>query len=307
INLAAMKAHESAGITLCAKNHFGSQIRQTAIHLHMGNVLRTGNIDRTGYGKYRVQVDLMGHKMLGRNTMLNVVDGLWAGPSSGGRPVKFMMSPFNNDYTSSIFISMDPVAVESVLYDFLKKEFSAGNQHTTTPQALGVDDYLHQAADSSNWPEDIQYDPENDGELLPSLGVHEHWNNSTDMQYSRNLGADKGIDLHKVDLQPTTSVDNDENLIISESFELLQNYPNPFNPSTTISYSIKKNAYVRITIYNNIGQVVKILIDKNMSSGHHRINWGGTDASGNRVASGVYYYKMEVEDYSNTMKMLFLE
>ena len=80
INLAALKAHESAGITLCAKNHFGSQIRQTAIHLHMGNVLNTGDIDRTGYGKYRVQVDLMGHKMLGGNTILSVVDGLWAGP-----------------------------------------------------------------------------------------------------------------------------------------------------------------------------------------------------------------------------------
>jgi len=305
INLAAMKAHESAGITLCAKNHFGSQTRQTAIHLHMGNVLNTGDIDRTGYGKYRIQVDLMGHKMLGRNTILNVVDGLWAGPSSGGQPVKFGMPPFNNDYTSSVFMSMDPVAVESVLYDFLKREFSAGNPHTTTPQTPGVDDFLHQAADSSNWPDSIQYDPENDGELLQSLGVHEHWNNSTDMQYSKNLGSDQGIELFKVDLQSTTSVD--ENLVTKDYFELLQNYPNPFNPSTTINFTLPESRNVQLIIYDFLGKKVKLLVNENMNAGSHHLLWDGTNTSGVQVGSGIYYYKVRAGNYSKTMKMLLLK
>ncbi|HYQ59354.1 MAG TPA: two-component regulator propeller domain-containing protein, partial [Draconibacterium sp.] len=63
------------------------------------------------------------------------------------------------------------------------------------PNVRGVDDYLHQAADSSNWPEGIIYDPDNSGKPMPSLGVHEHWNNPENKQYSKNLGKSYGIEL----------------------------------------------------------------------------------------------------------------
>jgi len=59
----------------------------------------------------------------------------------------------------------------------------------------GVDDYIHQVADPSKRPADIFYDPDNSGKTFGSLGVHEHWNNATDKQYSRNLGTGKGIEL----------------------------------------------------------------------------------------------------------------
>jgi hypothetical protein len=61
----------------------------------------------------------------------------------------------------------------------------------------GVDDYLHQAADPNNWPADINYDPENNGTLIGSLGVHEHWNDANNKQYTRNLDPvnGKGIEL----------------------------------------------------------------------------------------------------------------
>jgi hypothetical protein len=61
-----------------------------------------------------------------------------------------------------------------------------------------VDDYLHQAADSSLWPAGISYDPDADGILIPSLGVHEHWNDSLHKQYTRDLGTGFGIELYKV-------------------------------------------------------------------------------------------------------------
>ena len=54
---------------------------------------------------------------------------------------------------------------------------------------------MHQAADSTNWPKGIKYDPDNSGNLVPVLGVHEHWNNPIDKQYTRNLGTGKGIEL----------------------------------------------------------------------------------------------------------------
>src|SRR5664279_2720219 len=117
-------------------------------------------------------------------------------------PVKYFMAPFNNDWSNSIFLSQDQVALESVCYDFLRTEWNGVNIHNAQnnkpengPSWNGVDDYLHQAADSSNWPQGITYDPDNSGKPISSLGVHEHWNNAANKQYSRNLGKSYGIEL----------------------------------------------------------------------------------------------------------------
>ena len=201
INAANLKPHLSAGISLTAKNHFGSQARSSAGHLHYSLIRTRGT--QGGYHKYRVQVDLMGSKYLGQNTLLYIVDGLFGGGADETKgPVKYFMPPFNNDWSNSIFLSQDQVALESVCFDFLRTEWNGINKHNTTnnsnenhPNTNGVDDYLHQAADPSNWPAGILYDPDNSGKPLSSLGVHEHWNNPVEKQYSRNLGYDKGIEL----------------------------------------------------------------------------------------------------------------
>jgi Domain of unknown function (DUF362) len=211
INLASLKPHGSAGISLTAKNHFGSQARQSASHLHYALIAPTwetspreaGNPSNGGYKKYRVLVDLMGSRYLGQNTMLYIIDGLFGGGADETRgPVKYFMPPFNNDWSNSLFISQDQVAIESVCYDFLRNEWNGVHKHSAAnnvfengPSMYGVDDYLHQAADSRNWPDGIIYDPDNSGKPLPSLGVHEHWNNSDRKQYSGNLGKPNGITL----------------------------------------------------------------------------------------------------------------
>ena len=65
---------------------------------------------------------------------------------------------------------------------------------------------LHQAADSTNWPAGIKYDPDSTGVHIYSLGVHEHWNNATDKKYTRNLGTGNGIELKSVEVGATTTV-----------------------------------------------------------------------------------------------------
>jgi hypothetical protein len=204
INAANFKPHMSAGISLTAKNHFGSQGSPTAGHLHYALMRTRGSKpDNLGYRKYRVLVDLMGSKYLGQNTLLYMVDGLFGGGASETKgPVKYFMAPFNNDWCNSIFLSQDQVALESVCYDFLRTEWNGINKHDASnnaeesdPNWNGVDDYLHQAADPSNWPDDIKYDPDNSGKPLASLGTHEHWNNAEKKQYSRNLGSKTGIEL----------------------------------------------------------------------------------------------------------------
>ncbi|MFY9152681.1 MAG: two-component regulator propeller domain-containing protein [Prolixibacteraceae bacterium] len=205
INVANLKPHGRAGVSLTAKNHFGSHSRNSAFHLHYSLIspVSLGIPSNNGYKKYRVLVDLMGSRYLGKNTLLYVVDGLYGGGSNETKvPVRYFMAPFNNDWCNSIFLSQDQVALESVCYDFLRTEWNgtyshsaANNAYESIPNVNGVDDYLHQAADPVNWPDDIVYDPDNSGTPLASLGVHEHWNNSSKKQYSRNLGLSKGIEL----------------------------------------------------------------------------------------------------------------
>jgi Domain of unknown function (DUF362) len=211
INVASLKPHGSAGISLTSKNHFGSHGRPSASHLHYSLVAplweasprEPGNASNGGYNKYRVMVDIMGSKYLGQNTMLFIVDGLFGGGSDETKgPVKYFMAPFNNDWSNSVFLSQDQVALESVCLDFLRGEWDginihdkANNIYEEAPNMFGVDDYLHQAADSKNWPENIHYDPDNSGKPLTSLGVHEHWNNPMDKQYSGNMGMQNGITL----------------------------------------------------------------------------------------------------------------
>ena len=210
INVPVLKKHHRAGISLAAKNHFGSVAlfnENGAFDWHYGLPVPDGGADLSNghNGVYRCLVDFMGHKDLGGKTLLYLVDGIWGSINWGHPAIKWRMSPFNNDWPSSLFLSQDPVAIESVGFDFLYHEFDRKNpaegkydrrdDHGPFPHYPGVDDYLHQAADQANWPKGIVYDPEHDGTPIGSLGVHEHWNNADDKQYSRNLGKSEGIEL----------------------------------------------------------------------------------------------------------------
>jgi len=316
LNLPQMKGHVRAGVTMFAKNHFGSHTRDGANHLHNGLMLpgETGLTARPGYGLYRTQVDLMGHEILGKKNLVYLMDALWGTDHELNPPAKWQSAPFNNDWTSSVFASLDPVAIESVGYDIIRTEFtkerypSSYENVVDVIQMEGVCDYLRQAADSANWPEGIQYDPENDGTILASLGVHEHWNNPDSMQYSRNLGTGDGIELIKINT--ITSV-KDKNYNIVSDFKLYQNYPNPFNPATTISFSLNKSAQVKLSIYDALGRLVEVLLDDRLSEGNHNIVWNSTNSSGASAGSGVYIYKITVKAdnklFSQSKKMILVK
>jgi len=195
INLANLKSHNDlAGITLCAKNHYGSLIRKPSRTPDRFDMHKDLPRNKPGMGHYRPLVDLTGHSQLGGKTLLYLIDGLYAGKHAKERaPRKWNMSPFNGDWTSSLFASQDPVAIDSVGFDFLWTEWD------DAPHWSGTGDYLVEAAMANDPPSGTFYDPDHKGEVarLKSLGVHEHWNNPSDKQYSRNMGAGKGIELLK--------------------------------------------------------------------------------------------------------------
>lgn len=186
INMALLRAHSLFGITVCGKNHFGS------VYFN-GNGWTPSPLHNYGartnaMGTYNCLVDLIGHPHLGGKTLIYLVDGLYAARNQSVEVIRY--TSFGDDWCSSLFVSQDPVAIDSVALDFIRNESRA-----TDCTGRGVDNYLHEAALADDPPSGIVYDPDGDGTRLQSLGVHEHWNNAADKQYSRNLGTGEGIEL----------------------------------------------------------------------------------------------------------------
>jgi len=98
---------------------------------------------------------------------------------------------------------------------------------------------------------------------------------------------------------------------LPKTLSLAQNYPNPFNPQTTIQYALTKHSQVTLKIYNLLGQEIRTLVDGFQPSGPHKITWDGKGTSGERAASGIYFYKLTVERnetvVSETRKMLLVK
>ncbi len=90
-------------------------------------------------------------------------------------------------------------------------------------------------------------------------------------------------------------------------FSLSNNYPNPFNPETKIDYSIVKVCRVKLEIFNILGQKIRTLVDEDQSLGNKSTNWDGRNENGEQVTSGVYFYRLQAGDYSQTKKMVLLK
>ena len=185
INMALLRPHGMAGVTLTAKNHFGS--------VHFPNdggwsprILHNSVLRTQPMASYNALVDLVGHRHLGGKTLLYVLDGLYTAAHNEGSVFKW--ASFDDHWASSMLMSQDPVAIDSVALDILRSEPRA------TEVRGNADNYLHEAAQAAKPPSGSIYNPDASG-TLASLGVHEHWNNPTARKYSRNLGEKQGIEL----------------------------------------------------------------------------------------------------------------
>ncbi len=323
INLANLKGHSYAGITACAKNHFGTLSvdddngqpyvwapHAAGVHAYVSVHDASWSAQLTfkarTLGTYNPLVDLMGHKDLGGKTLLFIVDALYAVPDEHGTAFtyksKWLSAPFNNNWTSSLFLSQDNVAIESVCLDFLRTEQAVNANYTLTVGA--VDNYLHEAAQANNPPSGTYYAPSGDSVRLQSLGVHEHWNNASDKKYSRNLGTGNGIELVKLQPTPLTSVS--QGVGTPSAFALLQNYPNPFNPSTTIRFSVSQGGSAMLEIYDLTGRHVRTLLSGEVSAGTHSVQWDGRDERGSSVGSGVYFYRLRLGSKLESSRKMIL-
>jgi hypothetical protein len=129
-------------------------------------------------------------------------------------------------------------------------------------------------------------------DIHPSGGFYSYMKKITNfwVDPSLKLKYDTTVDVEKVKEE------------IPQSFSLYQNYPNPFNPTTTIKFALPIDSKVKINVYNSLGQLVETLIDKEMQSGYHEVNFNAS-----KLASGVYLYQLQANDYVSVKKMLLLK
>ena len=83
--------------------------------------------------------------------------------------------------------------------------------------------------------------------------------------------------------------------------------PNPINPDCQIRYALPKDAEVNLSVYNVLGQKVKTLVEEYQAAGHKTVRWDGTDDNGDKVASGIYFYRIQAGESTDTKKMILMK
>ena len=281
INLANMKSHMGGGITLCAKNHYGSLIRLPTdsgyYDLHQSLAFMSPQM-----GSYRALVDLMGHAHLGGKTLLYLIDGLYEGNHNNDTlPHRWRTAPFNGGWTASLFASQDPVAIESVVFDLMQLDEDSFQY----PKIAGAADYLIEAAQANNPPSGTFYDPNHATatERLSSLGVFEHWNNPIDRKYSRNLGTGLGIELVFID-GASSGIRVQNRLVSKQSAYGLRTLP----ANGTVELSIPKSGAVTLTLFDGQGRVVETALDGFFAAGSYRVDVLSANGRVRALPSGFY-------------------
>ena len=94
--------------------------------------------------------------------------------------------------------------------------------------------------------------------------------------------------------------------ILPQAPGLDQNFPNPFNPSTSIPLALPQRTQVRLAIFNVLGQKVRTLVDGAQQAGQYTVSWDARNDLGHSVASGLYFYRIEAGDFTQTRKMTLL-
>ena len=127
--------------------------------------------------------------------------------------------------------------------------------------------------------------------------------------YTTNLNIE-AIAVTATDFEGNTSnfarlnivTDVEDEQQIPNVFSLNQNYPNPFNPSTTISFSIPKEEFISLNIYNSLGEEVVEILNETKQAGNYEINFNAAELS-----SGIYFYKIQAGSFIQTKKMTLLK
>ena len=151
--------------------------------------------------------------------------------------------------------------------------------------------------------------------VMASRSLYEttYYPDATDIASATPIELDSESSLNVPDAAITmasgeiTGVHTEASKTTPSEFSLLQNYPNPFNPSTTIEYHVPKNAHVTLKIFDTRGRLVATLVNENQAAQSYKVVWDGRDMNGSLAPSGVYFYQLQANDYTETKTLLFIK
>ena len=95
--------------------------------------------------------------------------------------------------------------------------------------------------------------------------------------------------------------------VLPANYMLGNAYPNPFNPTTHIDFELPQNDFVRLAVYNMLGQEVAVLVNEEMTAGRYQVSWDGLNKNHVRVASGLYVYRIEAGNFNQAHKMILMK
>ncbi len=173
--------------------------------------------------------------------------------------------------------------------------------HTDQYNLLLIDHVYYSSFDGTSWSEPERLTP--GGRIIcgwPRIAV-----DSQDYLHVIWSGADSKLRYRTT--RPSTNVVYQESSTPVYDFSLSQNFPNPFNTTTRIRFSIPSSEQISLVIYDISGKTVKkLLAGITLSPGIYEIMWDGTDSQGQRISSGIYFYRLQVESFTQTKKTLVL-
>ena len=194
-----------------------------------------------------------------------------------GKPNFYFAGYFNEAVYDWEFQGGDPLAVESYSEKIIFLDDTTDHFDNSSFQGLVAPIKLFSG----------DMDNDGNGDLIISSG---------------SFAPDKST-LFMIEHDGTLSI-NAQEKVLPDHFRLEQNYPNPFNPKTQFNYSLSRDDYIELLIYDINGRTVSVLYDGYQRSGDHKIFWNGFDNNNNLVSSGVYFYRLSTGSLSVTKKMV---
>ena len=135
-----------------------------------------------------------------------------------------------------------------------------------------------------------------------------HFGNTPEGRYGPKMLSNTPYDVFSGRLGAgVTAVSANGSAGTPDSYTLGDAYPNPFNPQTSVEFAVSSDGFVKIEIFNSVGQVVASMVDQDLSAGAYTATWDALDSSGNQVSSGVYFYRMEAGEFTATRSMTLLK
>ncbi len=203
-----------------------------------------------------------------------------------------LLAGFNVDvWGNNIFF--EPLYPEQVMIGLPASNSAAGSGYTPPDVVQIALDYL--ILGNTFGGQYQIHDPEGYNPFRGLMTWSINWDIANDLEFVNN---------HRPYLDNLINSSADQIFTASRS---LANYPNPFNPDTKICFSLKDAGQVKLTVYNIKGEKVKTLVDQQMDPDFYEILWNGDDEQEKAVASGVYFYRLQTQDYCKTRKCILLK